>query len=154
MRPRLLIVDQQPALRVRLVAALSADFELVVPAPGDDPLRLARSSRPDIVLLASGGGARGAALRLARVLKTDVRAVPRLGLYAVAGHDGPSEAAFTASLADGFCATADDPASVLRFAAALARGESPRPQPWPAPSGGPWRRLLERWIGARGRGRG
>lgn len=150
MRLRLSIVDNDAALRLRLIAALSADYELVVPAPGDDPLKVARSSRPDIVLIASGGGARAAALRLCRVLKTDVRAVPWVGLYARDGEAFPSEAAFVAALADGFCLVGTEVDHLVRFASALAAGTHPRPRPWPAARTPRWKRVLDR-LGGPGR---
>ena len=150
MRLRLSIVDDDTARRLRLIAALSAAYELVVPSPGDDPLKVARASRPDIVLIASGGGARAGALRLCRVLKTDVRAVPWVGLYAREGEEFPSEAAFVAALADGFCLVGAEADPVTRLAAALAAGERPRPAPWPVARTPRWKRVLDR-LGGTGR---
>ncbi|MBM4366920.1 MAG: hypothetical protein FJ102_11975 [Deltaproteobacteria bacterium] len=149
MPTRLMIVDSDAATRLRLISALSADYELVVPAPGDDPLRVARSSRPDVVLIASGGGARGLALRLCRVLKTDVRTVPAIGLYARRGEDFPSAAAAVTAIADGFCLHDGDAAPLLDFARALGRGEHPVPSPWPEAPPSPLRRALTRLLGPR-----
>ena len=142
-----MIVDGDAAMRLRLIAALSADYELVVPSPGDDPLRVARSSRPDLVLVAAGDGARAAALRLCRVLKTDVRTVPAIGLYARHGEDFPSAAAATTALVDGFLLHAGEPEPVLAFAGALARGDRAFPSPWPDPAPSRLRRVLTRLLG-------
>ncbi len=149
MPTRLMIVDSDAATRLRLIAALSADYELVVPAPGDDPLRMARSSRPDIVLVAAGGGARGVALRLCRVLKTDVRTVPAIGLYARRGEEFPSAAAAATAMVDGFCLHEGDAAALLSMARALGRGERPLPTPWPDASTSSLRRVLNRLLGPR-----
>ena len=102
MRPRLLLLDADAAFRLRAIAELREAFELTVPAAGDDPLRVARAVRPDVALFAAGGRARVDALRLTRVLKTDVRVVPAIGLYARPGEELPSEAAVRAAQADGF----------------------------------------------------
>jgi DNA-binding NarL/FixJ family response regulator len=145
--PRLLLVDPDTAFRLRAIALLTGRFELSIPAHGDDPLRAARTDRPDIALLAAGDRSRAAAIRLARVLKTDVRAVPAIGLYTRPGEAGPSAAAFAATGAEGFLASTDDPAALLAFAEALARGERPAPAPWPGASAGPVRRLLGKMLG-------
>jgi len=95
-------------------------------------------------------GARAAALRLCRVLKTDVRAVPWVGLYARDGEAFPSEAAFVAALADGFCLVGTEVDHLVRFASALAAGTHPRPRPWPAARTPRWKRVLDR-LGGPGR---
>jgi hypothetical protein len=145
-RPPLLLVDADAARRLRLITALCADYEVIVPAPGEDPLRLARGSRPEVCLLAVGGGARSPALRLCRVLKTDVRSVPAVGLYAPVDELGPSAAAVHAALADGYCASGDSRA-ILAFTGRLRAGERPLPEPWPEPPRGPVRRALNRLLG-------
>lgn len=139
---RVLIVEADHTFRLRLVALLSERFELLVPPTGEDPLRLARSARPDLALLASGDRARGPAVRLARVLKTDVRTVPSIGLYLRPGQHGPSAAAFASTGADGFAADVDADA-VVALLDALVRGERPIPVPWPPPP----RSLLGKLLG-------
>lgn len=127
---RVMLVEADHTFRLRLAGILSERFELLIPPAGEDPLRLARSSRPDVALLAAGERARAQAIRLARVLKTDVRVVPRIGLYTRPGQDGPSAAAFASTGAEGFAAAVDAEA-VVTLLDAMLRGERPIPTPWP-----------------------
>ncbi len=143
---RVLLIEADHTFRLRLVGMLSERFELVVPPAGEDPLRLARSSRPDIALIAAGERARPQAIRLARVLKTDVRAVPRIGLYIRPEQDGPSAAAFASTGAEGFAANVDADA-VVALLDALLRGERPLPTPWPRPQRSLAARIVERLRG-------
>ena len=122
MRPRLLLLEPDAAFRLGAISALREAFEVSVPEPGEDPLRFARATRPEVALLASGDRQRVEALRIARVLKTDVRAVPGLGLYARRGERGPSGPAFHDVAADGYFPELDDPAALVAFAIALGRG--------------------------------
>ena len=128
---RLLLVEADHTFRLRLVALLSGRFEVLVPPHGEDPLRLARATRPEVALIAAGERARGPALRLARVLKTDVRAIPALGLYTRPGEESPSAAAFASCGAEGFAGSVAEPEVLVAFLDALLRGEHPIPSPWP-----------------------
>lgn len=147
MRLRLLLHDPDAAFRLRGIAALRDRFEVTVAQPGDDVIRVARAVRPDVALLAAGGRARVEALRLARVLKTDVRVVPALGLYTRPGEALPSEAAVLAAHADGLLPAVVEAEALVVFAEAIARGEARLPSPWPSGHLGPVRRLLTRVLG-------
>ena len=144
--PRVLLVEADHTFRLRLVGLLSERFDLVVAPPGEDPLRHARAERPDCALLSVGARSRPAAIRLARVLKTDVRTVPLVGVYARPGEYGPSAAAFASCGADGYVAGADAD-DVIRFLDALLRGERPLPVPWPANRQSVGVRLFHRIFG-------
>ncbi len=150
MRPRLLLLEPDAAFRLALIAALREAFDVSVPNRDDDLLRLARALRPDVALFAAGDRQRGEAMRLSRVLKTDVRSVPALGLYTHRGERGPSAAAVKDVAADGFLPSVVEPGALLPFAVALARGEVVLPNPWPdtAPLG--LRRVLTRLLGRLG----
>lgn len=147
MRPRLLLVDSDAAFRLRAIGALRERFEVTVPGPGDDVVRLARAVRPDVGCFACGGPSRVEALRLARVLKTDVRIVPSLGFYTRGGESPPSRAAIEAVHVDGLLPGLEDPAALLSFAEALLAGERQMPDPWPTVTAGSVRRLLTRLLG-------
>ncbi len=146
MKPRLLIVDADPAFRLRLITVLQPVFETLVPGPGDDVVKLARSARPEVALMAAGGRHRVEALRVARVLKTDVRIVPALAFYSRPGEAPPPRPAVEAVLVDGYLPDAEAE-TLAAFAAALARGEHPFPVTWPTPAAGPVRRALTRLLG-------
>lgn len=147
MRPRLLLVDSEAAFRLRAIGALSERFDVTVPGPGDDVVRLARAVRPDVGCFACGGRSRVEALRLARVLKTDVRIVPSLGFYIRSGEGAPSRAAVESVHVDGLLPGAEDLAALVSFAEALLSGARLMPEPWPAEAPGPIRRLLTRLLG-------
>ncbi len=146
LRRRLLLVDPDLAFRLRAVATLSVGFDVTVPAAGDDVVRLARATRPELALFASGGRLRVDAMRVARVLKTDVRIVPTIAFYSRRGESAPPRAGLTAVLVDAYLpdAGADD---LCPFAEALVRGERPMPEPWPPDETGPFRRALTRVLG-------
>lgn len=147
MRPRLLLIEPDPAFRLGAIAALRDAFDVQVPDRPDDILRLARGQRPDVALFAAGDHQRREAVRLARVLKTDVRMVPALGLYTHPGQRGPSAAAVADVGADGFLHDVDAPGALLAFALALAHGEKPIPHPWPEGRHSGLRKLLTRIAG-------
>lgn len=142
---RLLLLEADHTFRLRLVAALRERFDLAVPTPEEDPLRFARAARPDLALLAAGDRSRAQAIRLARVLKTDIRVVPAVALYCRPGEDGPSAAAFATTGADGYAADVESPEALLVLLSALERGEHPIPQPWPRPGRSVVGRLLARF---------
>lgn len=146
MRQRLLIIDADAGFRLKLITRLRDTFDASAPAPGEDVVKLARTLRPDVALFAAGGRHRVEALRVARVLKTDVRVVPHLGFYSRPGEDPPPRAAVEAVLVDGYLpdATAD---GLAAFVAALTAGAPVLPDPWPSPAPGALRRALTRVLG-------
>ena len=150
MRPRLLLVDSEASFRQRAIGALSERLAVTVPAPGEDVVRLARAVRPDVGCFACGGRSRVEALRLARVLKTDVRIVPSLGFTLRSGEGAPSRAAVESVHVDGLLLGAEDPAALVSFVEALLSGAHVMPEPWPAEAPGSVRRLLTRLLGRGG----
>ena len=81
MRPRVLLWESEPRLRLRGVADLRDLVEvLIVDDPGANPVREARRLRPDGVLLAMGRGRLAPALQVCRSIKTDQGRPPWVGL--------------------------------------------------------------------------
>lgn len=147
MRPRLLLIEPDLAFRLGAIVALRGAFDVQVPDRPDDILRLARAQRPDVALFAAGNQQRREAVRLSRVLKTDVRMVPALGLYTHTGERGPSATAVLDVAADGFLHDVGEPSALLAFGLALARGERLIPHPWPEGRQTGLRKLLTRLVG-------
>ncbi len=145
-RRRLLLVDPDLPFRLRAIATLAEAFEVTVPAVGDDVVRLARAVRPEVALFASGGRLRVDAMRVTRVLKTDVRVVPTIALYSRRGEALPPRPGLLAVLVDAYLPDAG-PDDLGPFAEALGRGERPWPDPWPDTDPGLLRRALTRVLG-------
>ncbi len=123
-RPSLLLVEPHPHTRLDRVARLGARFTVHTLAPGEEPVRRVRRDRVDLVLLAlpRGTAAMEAALRTARVLKTD-RRPPRLGLTDRWGRLGDAAAAGAVLArigAEGYLAGRVADAALFDFLAALA----------------------------------
>jgi hypothetical protein len=117
---------------------------VVTVVEGQDPVRTARASHPAVGLVFVKGRQPDAALRLARGLRTDVRAVPRVGV--VDTRRRPHDAAHVLDVwaADGFYAGALDAEALLAFAEAVWRGDRPvvsRPA-----EAGPIARLIGRLL--------
>src|SRR5687767_3462449 len=74
-RPRLMLVDDDASRRIEAVAALSGRFDVVPVGEEDDALRVARTRRPDVVLVSLSRRHPDVGLRLCRTLHTDVRPV-------------------------------------------------------------------------------
>ncbi|MSQ00879.1 MAG: hypothetical protein EXR71_03175 [Myxococcales bacterium] len=146
LRRRLLLVDPDLAFRLRAIATLAEEFDVTVPVAGDDIIRLARATRPELALFAAGGRLRVEAMRVTRVLKTDVRVVPTVAFYSRTGESPPPRAGLIAVMVDAYLpdAGADD---LGPFAHALGSGERPMPEPWPAVGTSRLRRALTRILG-------
>lgn len=131
--PRLLLVDEVTARRLRVAAALTGAFDVITASDGEDPLRVARSSRPDLVLVAVHRAHPEASLRLCRTLRTDVRPVRRVAVYDARARPAEAEAVMGPWLADGYL-TGSRFDEILAFAEAVWRGERPVRNVGPAPS--------------------
>jgi len=80
-RPRVLLWESEPRLRLRVVAELRDVVEvLVVDDPQASAVREARRLRPGGVLLAMGRGRLAPALQVCRSIKTDQGRPPWVGL--------------------------------------------------------------------------
>ncbi len=143
MRPRLLLVEDDPATRLIVTAALAGAFEVLAPAAGDDPVRIVRATNPALALV--GVQRRPAeALRLTRALRTDLRPV------SVAVLDPRARAPMRADAApqervDGYYGVPLDAESLRAFVADVIAGR--RPFLTPSPARGPMSRFLSRLRG-------
>ena len=54
-RPRLLVIDDDPARRIAFTATLGASFDAWATPDGEDPIRAARAQRPDLAVVVDGG---------------------------------------------------------------------------------------------------
>lgn len=149
MRPRLLLVDDDATWRLRLVGPLSVTFDVVPVGRGEDPVKAARQSRPDLAVLAVHHARPESTLRLSRVLRTDVRPVARIALYddrppAFRIHEVQNN-----GVVDGYIAPVERPEEVVALAEAVWRGEHPFLQRG-NPATGTVGRLLRRLVRSTG----
>lgn len=119
--PRLLLVCDDAAHRLKLVGLLRADFQLRSVTEGEDLLRLARSQRPDAVLIVGSASERVEALRRCRVLRTDLVPFPQVGVV-LTGAGAPEVDEVRGALATGYLGGHSEPATILEFARAVAAG--------------------------------
>lgn len=146
-RPRLLVIDDDPARRLESTSILAQPFDAFPVAHEEDPLRAARTRRPDIALVTLSRRDTEAGLRLVRTLRTDPRPVPRVGVLEPPPYARGPWVAMELWMADGWMGVPVDAAALLEFTEALWRGERPVRRP-PPPSRGLVGRLIAR---ARGR---
>ncbi len=143
-KKKLLIVDDDPRRRLVVVSVLSRRFD-VFPLPGgEDPLRAARSRRPDLVLFALDKRNVDDVLRYCRTLRTDVRPIDRVAVYTTGRPVRTTEIVCDLWRADGHLAGVIDGARIDAFVDALMRGERPVSLP---PDGGVFGRVLDRLRG-------
>lgn len=145
MRIRLLLVEEDATWRLRLVSALSAEFDVQTVAHDEDPIKAARLHRPDLALIAVDHGRPASSLRLCRILKTDVRPVGKIALF----DDRPPvfrlHEVQNIGVVDGYLAPVADADEVVELTRAVWRGERPflqRGVPAVGSLGRAWRRLL------------
>ena len=122
-RPRVLVVDATPNQRLRVVAALSSAFEPLPLGDGEDPLRVARAKRPDLVLFALDRADVDQVLRFCRTLRTDIRAIERVAVYTRGQPPRPVTTILETWRADGVLA--GDVGPIAEFAESVLRGERP-----------------------------
>jgi DNA-binding response OmpR family regulator len=145
-RPRVLVVDDRAPDRLHVVAALAGRFDVFPLPTGDDPLRAARARRPELVLLALGRGSVDDTLRICRTLRTDVRPIAHVAVYARGRPPRTAEQVCGTWCADGYLAGPFEGPALLAFVDAVLRGERPVHLPEAAPS--PLSRLVNRLRGA------
>ena len=122
---RLLLSDPDARARLRAVAALRDDFDLVTLDPGEDAVRAVRRLRPVLMLLAMPRARMTEALRVCRVLKTDAGTPPTIGLVDRWGRLGDPDRTLESCLGDGYLAGKATNEALVAFARALERGERP-----------------------------
>ena len=149
-RPRVLIADNLPRQRLLAVAALAPHFDVFPLAEGEDPLRVARAQRPELVLLSLSRAAPDGVLRICRTLRTDIRAIEQVAVYTVGRPLRSVEQVCDVGRADGYLAGAFDSADLLSFVEAVLRGERPVRVPDGA-ADGVWSRWVARARRAAGR---
>lgn len=138
-RPRLLLVEGQTARRLTWIASLRHRFDVLGVEEGEDPARVARAQRPEIILVSAEGAEVEDAIRLAHRLKTGPMP-PCLGLICP-GRGRPSpEQALRRTQADGYLGGDVTPQRVLDWALRLRRGEHVI-EDLPLPPRNPLRRL-------------
>jgi CheY-like chemotaxis protein len=123
--PRLLLIDDVASRRLLAVSALASRFEVISAMDDEDPLRVARTSRPDVALIAVHRRNPDASLRLCRTLRTDVRPIRPIGLYDGNRRPQPAEQVTRAWLADGYLVGEVTGPDLVEFVDALLRGEQP-----------------------------
>lgn len=143
-RPRLLVIDEEPARRLEIVAWLAAHYDAWPLPEGEDPLRSARTGRPDMALIVLGRQP-DRALRLSRALRTDTRPVPRVGVLEGGGRPKGAFVAMELWMADGWLGLPTDEPTLVGFVGELWRGERPNQPTTAAPH--PVRSLLRRLRG-------
>ena len=137
---RLLLIDEDPRQRLLLTAFLSPHYQVEGPGPGEDPLKAARVIRPDLALLSLHRHRPDAALKLCRLLKTDLSPVRWVGIYG-SGSGPPPEEVLGPWMADGYLGGPPNAPRLLQFLEAMGRGDQPCISPPPPPSG--W---LRQWV--------
>lgn len=144
-KPRLMLVEPDVARRLEAVSALASRFDVVPVAEGEDPLRVARTRRPDIAVLSVQARRPDVSFRLCRTLRTDLRPVGRVGIVDRTGRPRPPGQVLDLWLADGYLAGEPGADEVVAFVEAVWRGE--RPVRCEEPRLGPLARLLGRLRG-------
>lgn len=124
-RPRLLLVDDDIARRLELTGWLAARWDVRPATLDDDPVRLARQLRPEGALLAMDRKVSDRVLRVCRTLRTDVRAVPFVGLYEGGSRRRGAWIAMELWMASGYLGLPSDEPGVTGWVEAMARGERP-----------------------------
>lgn len=122
-QPQILVVDASPRFRLRVVSALTGPFQVESLPGGDDALRVARARRPELVLFAMDRANADDVLRMCRTLRTDVRPIERVAVYAHGRPPRPVDVVIDGWRADGYLAGDLDAPALLAFAEALLRGE-------------------------------
>jgi hypothetical protein len=124
--PRLLLWEPEPRARLRTVAALRglADV-LLADDPSENPVRLVRRLRPELMLLALGRGRLSPGLQSCRVIKTDQGRPPRVGLTDRWSRLRDPDQALVGCDGDGYLGGVPDAAALRMFVADLMAGRRP-----------------------------
>ena len=123
-RPTLIVLEPDPARRLRLVSALRAAFQVLPEDPERTAVRRARDERPDLVLVSLSPRNPRPGLGVCRALKTDLRPGP-VGVVDEGAVSQPEEA-LEGHLADGYLAGEADPSQLAEWALAILAGERPQ----------------------------
>lgn len=141
-KPIALLLEPEPRIRIRVVAALRGVVDVRVPEdPTEAPVRSLRAVRPDVVLLAMGRGRLAPSLNQCRVLTTDQGSTARVGLtdrWCRLRH--PAQALRRCG-GHGYLGGVPTDDAIRRFALALIAGQQPVHLAPPEPG------LLGRWLG-------
>jgi DNA-binding NarL/FixJ family response regulator len=123
-KTRLLLVDTDTRSRLSLAARLAEHYSVISCGPGEDALKLARQHQPSLALVVLPDGAGDEALRLCRMLKTDLSPVRWVGLRARGG--APQvETLQSLWLVDGYLGAEASDSALLQLLAEMQRGEKP-----------------------------
>lgn len=126
MKPRLLLVDEDTTRRLGLVAALRERYEILPLVHGEDPLQVARSLRPEVVLIVLHRARPDGTLRLCRTLRTEIMPHRHVGVLGFGPDAPPVDEVMGPWMAEGYYTGPADAGAILQFADALWRGERPR----------------------------
>ncbi len=124
-RTKVMLVDNDPRGRLRLVSALHDHFEVVVPDPTEELVRAVRRQRPEVVVLAMPRGRMGAVGRDCRTLKTDGRNPPAVGLTDRWCRIADPKATLSSVMGDGYLGGMVEPGDIRRWVRELSEGQSP-----------------------------
>lgn len=138
----MLVVDDDPRRRLLVVAALASRFDVIPLPSGEDPLRAARARRPELVLFALTRARSDETLRYVRTLRTDVRPIEHVGVYAEGAPPRPAPVVMETWRSGGYLAGDLDPTTLLGFAERVLSGDDPVRVPDPPASR--FGRLVER----------
>lgn len=130
--PRVLLVDPATRDRLMVMAGLQGVADVRTPEAHDQPVRLVRHERFDLVLVALPRLAAKRGLGLVRTLKTDAGRPPPVGVLDPWRRLRDVPGALEESLADGYLGGAVDGPVLAEFLAALRAGTRPqivRPSP-------------------------
>lgn len=122
---RLLLSDPDARVRLRAVAVLRDEFDLVTLEPGEDVIRAVRRLRPALMLLAMPRARMTEALRVCLSLKTDAGTPPLIGLVDRWKRLGDPQRTLETCLGDGYLGGRASGDELLAFARALGDGVRP-----------------------------
>lgn len=124
-RPRVLLAVPDTRERLRLVEALRDRFDLTPLPVDEDPVRVTRSLRPQLVLLSVPRGRTGATLRACRAIATDAGSPPRVALIDGGCRLTSPETALQACLGDGYLGLELPDDQLVAFVSDVLAGKRP-----------------------------
>lgn len=131
--PTVLLVDPTTRDRLKMMALLTTVAQVRTPEPSEDPVRLVRHQRFDVVLVALPRLAARRGLALCRTLKTDGTRPPPVGILDPWRRLHDVEGALHESMADGYLGGRVERALAEEFLAELLAGRRPVHALEPAP---------------------
>ena len=124
-QPRVLVADFMNHRRLTLLAALQPHFAVEPPPPGEDLLRHARSTKPDMVVLFAHPWRAEKAYRQCRWLKTDLRPTHRVAIINLDAPPRESKLVMDHDQADGYWQGGAKPDELVDFLQRVWAGEKP-----------------------------